>query len=410
MSFFRLNQLLLASYFLTSVASAQWSPDQDVWRRARMMPMGQSQIGWTSGFNRVQEVLDSNGQALQLGAPFSKTLALQDIWTNQGVAPQRLEAYKAIARQESLNLQAQALQTDFDVNQEELRFNGHWAYGLSSSWMIGVRVPLMYRRTSVRTVTTRSAVLDQFSAKLAESHPDLADAFEAGLKDAALNQFQNMGYDPIQETSQDFLLGDTELLSKFRVYDGAVTQWALRQRLNLPTSSAYRPFQLIESQFGDGQISLGVDSLIDFQFSPGFFITQQLGYAFQFPDQRSVRVEDPAGSLMVDRGVRRNLGDVLSSSIFAEYHPSTRWSWLAGYSYLFKFEDQYRGEVASAEFYRDLSQGSEQEVHLGHVGFGYRVRNHQSSPLQANFYVSSILSGRGVPNTSLAQLDLLFYY
>lgn len=374
-----------------------------------MMPMGQSQLGWSSGFSRIQENLDSRGQSLRLGAPYSQSLSLRELWEQSALVEPRLKVLETLAHSENIDLNSTALETDFDVAQEELRMHGHWSYGLTSGWMIGVRVPIIYRQTRVRAQANKTPFFDQFSKNLGKQHPDLALALENQIGSAAIRKLESLGYEPFEEETRDFLLGDTELLSKTRIFEGSKVTWGLRQRLALPTSSAPRPYQFIESEAGDGQVDLGVDNLVDYQLTSRVFVTHQFGYTYQVPDQRKMRLQTGSDSIVLESGVRRELGQIFSTALFVEYEWSSSLSLLSGYTYRFKNEDRYFGDADPA-IYQTLSRGSSQELHMSHLGLGYQFKNADLSPVQTNLYVSSVLAGRGVANTTLAQLDLLFYY
>lgn len=397
---------------------AQSNPQAGLWRRSEVLPAGQSQFIFSTNFSRFSERRSASGDKTSLGTGYSQAITWGEILSSSG-GGEKIQLQEFLQTQ-GLAEDTTAASTQLEVSQEVLNLSPQWAYGLTETWMVGIRLPLVYKRTQVKTKTELS---DNFSKLMAQSKSQNSEALgsEMNLRaKQALNQrLQQYDYDPINEDQKEWVLGDAEFLSKQRLWQTSRALYSLRQRVSLPTASSKSPYQYVESPSGDGQMDVGLDAMMDYWVAPGWVMTASAGYTWQAPDQIKARLPGEGGenrvSEDVDYEVNRDLGDYVSAALFAENSLSVNWKFLGGYSYRRKSRDVYEGGGYSTERYETLSRESEQELHMAHLGLSYLVepfyeRHGLKKQFASSFYLSSVVAGSNVPDTTLAGFDIQFLF
>lgn len=410
---------------LSREATAQSSPSAELWRRGQVIAPGQSQFTFSTNFSKFSDRRTSAGGRAAIGSAYTQAISWDEI-IGGAAGPEKVQLQSYLSTQ-GLDLSSSAASTRLEVTQELLNLSPQWAYGLTDFWMVGVKLPLVYKRTQIETKTELSK---EFSSLLAQAESDsqrvLPSDVNLRAKQALDEKLQSYNYDPIQEDQKEWVVGDVELLSKVRVWQSTETLVALRQRVSLPTASSKSPYQYVESPSGDGQLDIGLDAVVDYWVAPGWILTGAAGYTWQASDQ--IRARLPADASLgeaserptnvsgdVDYEVDRNLGDYISASMYAENILSSRWKLLGGYSYKRKAEDSYRGGGYSSERYEALARESNQELHMAHLGLNFQAepfyeRYGLKRQIATSFYLSSVVAGINVPDTTLAGLDFQLFF
>ncbi len=409
-SFVQVMVMLLVLSAVSFQAEAQSTLYPNVWRRSQGLPAGQSLFTLTSNFSRYSNQLSESGDSVGIGEAYGQSITWAELLADRGEPNLKNQQLREYVKGRGMDLDSIAATADLNVSQEVLSFSPQWAYGMTSSWMLGLRLPVVYRRTQV---SSKISVSEEYSRLAATAEP-LAQAElnspdrDLRIKDALNRKLSDHNYEPIETDQKEWLLGDAEILSKFEILQTPDLLWSLRERVVLPTASAKSPYRYVDASEGDGQLDIGVDSIVDYWIGHGWLVTGSLGYTWQAPDQIKARLPGVADQLGQDVAleVNRNLGDYWSTSAFVEKSLHNQWRIFSGYSYLKKDEDTYEGAQ-----YEALAEGSKQELHMGHLGLSYKAepfsqRRGLKTQLASSVYFSSVLAGSNVPDSSLAGLDL----
>lgn len=399
-------------------AHAQSNPYPEVWRRGQLLAPGQSLFLLSSSYSRFSDRLSENGEPTSLGSAYTQSITWEDLLGGRQQLSPEDQQLREFVESQGIALDSAAAHSVLEISQQLLNLSPQWAYGMTESWMVGFRLPVVYRKTEVSTrieVTEAYSHLSQNAVSAEEV--SLTQSMQGRAREALARKLQEYNYEPIREQQEEWVFGDAELLSKVRLWQNPQSLLALRQRIVLPTASAQSPYRYVESPSGDGQLDLGLDSVVDYWVAPRWLLTANVGYTWQAPDQIRARLprEGQGVSQDVDLEVSRDLGDYWSASLYAERFLKKGWRLLGGYSFRKKSEDRYEGGGFSQERYEALSRGTEQDLHMGHAGVSYKAdplyeRLGLKKQFSASFYVSSVLAGSNVPDTTLAGFDFQFLF
>lgn len=307
-----------------------------------------------------------------------------------------------------------AATTDFEVQRDETMLDIAWAYGLTRTWMVGLEVPMSMVDTRLKINTVATPMLR--GALTGASVNALSEADVRNQVQAAIDQqLTSEGYDHLKNRTQDFIVGDFSILSQVSLYQNADWTFSLQQLVRIPSAPANNVNDYVRYSRDDGQIDLGLTSLLDFKWRRYLF-GAKLGYLAQLPDVQRMRVPvyNQNSVQVVDRRVNRDLGDVITASFETFYNLDSRWSMNGAYIGLFKGEDKYSGESNTAA-YNLLSQNSEQVLHLGRVGISYLLGRPKSRSelerkwmVNANYYHP--VAGLNVSSAPSGALELQAFF
>jgi len=390
----------------SALADFQWS-DNFVWNRARVITPRQHSWSFRSTYKTFDSRYGSTGDVQDLGRPFDRTWTWKQILSGTGANSQAQGFFQNYMRTNSLNENDIAAGTTFDLKRQESTFEIAWAYGLSERWMIGLQVPISY-------VTTQLVPNTSMRSRGVAS---AADTQEARNRVSAFVQdrLAAEGYDELQPRSQNLIVGDVSLMNQYAVWQNPDWALALQQITRIPAAPNNNVADYIRYSRGDGQIDLGLNAMLDHQWHR-FLFGGRIGYTKAIPDVQKMRVPASDNSFqIVDRSVRRNLGDLVSTSAETFYGLNRRWKVNGAYLAFFKGADHYSGGDASADQYNQLGADSAQELHLARAGVSYLIGTPTSRSGIERKWVANLnayypLSGQNISEGPEASLELQAFF
>lgn len=409
-SFFALMLLIFSAASVRAELAWNSTP---FWRQARLLPPGQQVLAVQAAFGTYDSRFDSRGRVQPLGRPFVQGVTWRRILDSEPSSAGRAEI-RDYMRRSRVNDSDLAASAQFQVEREEVAFGIHWTYGLTRRWMIGVELPLVYRRTHVTSSMELTPVLAQTAHKGLRANLVKGNLREK-VRNVATNELNSLGYDGIPTQSQHWDWDDINLLSQVQLMDRLPWSWSLQQTLRLPTARSPSLADFIRTSSDDGQVDFGISSLIDFHWSH-WRLGHRLGAMFQLPDHLRVRLpsSDSSGEIHSSR-MRRDLGDWLWSSLSGNYQWSDRLSFDLEYSFLIKEPDRYAaGDLVGAGL-SALGEDGGQELHLTQFGLGYRFGELKRRDGVENKWMATIAytvpwGGRNSVDVARTTLGLMDYF
>lgn len=384
-----------------------------VWHRARVISSGQQVWGVEASYQEYSDRFGADGSTQSLGRPFARTLTWKQLLNSD---PRGQAEVRNYMRKHSVNENDVAATAEFEVNRQESALSADWAYGLTSKWMIGFQLPLTYRRTRVSSSVHLSPVLAGAAiTRSSQRHSVLGLAQEdmrSKVKSLANQELQSSGYESVPSQRNSWDWGDIRLLSQVELTGNYAWTWSFQQMVRFPTARNPSVADYLQTNSDDGQVDLGLTSLVDFRlrrWTAGF----RLGVVAQLPD--SVRVHVPSNPRQIDPSVHRDLGDYGWTSLDVDRKVSRRFSLDAEYSFLKKTEDRYSGQSSEGSDYSLMGEGTGQELHQTRAGIQYRIGELSSRQGVENKWVASLgytypWIGRNSVDASRTSLELISYF
>jgi hypothetical protein len=281
--------------------------------------------------------------------------------------------------------------------------------------MIGFQLPLTRRETRTRSQVELTPQLAQGAG---QARGKSALALSAGslqqkVGELARAQLENSGYDDIPDQKNSLDWGDISLLSRMGLVSGYHWTWSLQQTVHLPTARNPDLADYLQAGTDDGQVDLGISSLLDYR-QRRWTLGTRVGYMAQLPDVARVRVA-PGASAGIDPSVRRDLGDWVWAAVDADYRLERGFQLDLEYAYLSKEADRYQGGSIDGFNYAGLGRDTAQELHQTRLGVLYRLgglssRRHVENKWQASLSYTYPWIGRNSVDASRTSLALMSYF
>ncbi len=355
------------------------------WRRAAIIPVGQQVFSFGADYQRSDGRFASDGKVEPMGSKYSRSVNWKQLLDSEGRAGrQDLRQYMGKRGVTENDVAAYA---KYSIQQDDVSFNANWAYGITSGWMIGLQMPLVHRTVRVKqTVDVSPALLAG-----AKSLPSLANGkIEPRIRELALKELENSGYDSIPDEKTSWEWGDVTLLSQELLLKTYKWTWSFQQLVRFPTAQSSSVSEYIHSSTDDGQVDVGATTLLDFRYGNWIF-GMRSGAVAQLPDTVRVNVDHQDGSgSQVDRKVNRDLGDWFFGALDTEWKLTPKIGLNGEHSFLSKGRDHYNGAGVSDGNYENLSENSDQLLHQTRVGLSFQVGERLTRAGVNSQWVSSI--------------------
>lgn len=398
-----------------SWAEVRWGAVE--WDRARVIPQGQSQFHIRYTTHQTQQIFGNNGDSENLGAGYQDVVRFSELGSHEDNS----SSFLGVLRNEGVSPDAPAWTTEYALETQETTAELLWTKGVTSSWMIGVRVPFIESSTKISAKTTPSESYLKLQEKYQKSRgPKGSEVIETlQTSDEQKDQlFAQNDWNPVEETSVTRGLGDVELLSQFQMIQTTQYLASFRQRIVAPTGKSTTPYDYIQPSAVDGQTDIGADLLLDFRPTDVWTLTTSVGYTVQLADNQSLRIPVENQSRLVwqiDPDTERDLGDYWTARINSTWRLARRWWALAGIEHLNKQPDQYKGQVFSADQYEVLSEATAEERNLARVGVRVAspVWKHgllDQSRWFAGVEYIKVVSGRNTPEIEATSIEWALTY
>ncbi len=393
-------------------AEIQFS-DSRVWKRAKLINPSQQVWSFQTSYQNSSNRFASFGRIEPLGRSYQRSVTWQRLLESEGSVQVRnqMEKYMSDSGAKSGDIAATA---SYEMQGEDLGFSIDWAYGLTKRWMIGFQVPFTLQTINVKSKVSMTSILARGAARIAAAQPRPTNMKER-VKALAESELEGSGYDRVPEQRTQWTWGDINLMSQVNILSRRNWTWSLQQVLRFPTSRNPSVSDFLQQMTNDGQMDLGLNTLLDYQVKR-WTLGLRLGAVAQLPDTSTMRVEETgSGTAAVDYTVDRDLGDWAWGSLDADLRVTSRLTLNAEYSYLSKAEDQYSGSALPARDYQMLAENTNQELHQTRVGALYKMGDSDVRSGVENKWVASIgytypWLGQNSLDSSRASLELINYF
>jgi hypothetical protein len=403
--------LSLAMVYFSGLFSAQAEVlvnDSRSWRRAQLVNAGQQVWSFQSSYQKTSDRFGTSGQVEPLGAKYARAVTWGQLLKTEGSAQGRADM-ESYMRSRGAKPNDIAATSTYQLEREDVGFSIDWAYGMTRNWMIGFQVPLTLRRTKVSSRVEMTPVLAQGVGQQGQKSILSLDNNQVRDKVKALaeEELSNSGYDNIPDQNQSWQWGDASLLSQFYLANAYRWNWALQQMVRFPTSQNPSVSDYLQATGDDGQVDLGLTSLMDYRMRK-WTLGARLGYVAQLPDSAKMRVTD-GESAAIDPKVHRDLGDWVWGALDADVRLTRRWGMDFEYAFLAKSRDKYKGAMISS------SRNTDQEVHQTRLGLLYNIGTSTSRRGVEKRWVASLgytqpWIGKNSADAGKAAVELISYF
>lgn len=410
---YKIGLLALFLGFSTWAHSEVHFSDSRTWRRARLVSGGQQVWSLQSSYQKISDRFSANGKVEPLGQQYTRSVTWGQLLNNESTAQGRADMENYM-RQRNVRENDVAATSSYELEREEIGFSVDWAYGLTKRWMIGFQVPVVLRKTEVKQNVDLAPVLaggvgqrGSRSGTLGLSNNEVREK----VRGMAQDELATKGYDDVPDQQQSWEWGDVNLLSQFYLYNGRDWNWALQQMVRFPTSRNPSVSDYFQRASDDGQLDLGVTSLLDYRVLR-WTLGGRLGYVAQLPDSAKMRTPEGEG---VDPKVHRDLGDWIWGAVDADYRMTRRLGLDLEYAFLAKSQDKYQGTSIDGTSYEVLGRDTNQEIHQTRIGLVYDVGTTTSRSGVDKKWVASLgytvpWVGRNSVDASRAAVEIITYF
>ncbi len=380
--------------------------DSRSWRRAQLVNAGQQVWSFQSSYQKTSDRFGTSGRVEPLGAKYARAVTWGQLLKTESSVQGRADM-ESYMRSRGAKQGDIAATSTYQLEREDVGFSVDWAYGLTRNWMIGFQVPLTLRRTKVSSRVEMTPVLAQGVGQKGQKSILSLDNNQVRdkVKASAEEELSNSGYDNIPDQNQSWQWGDASLLSQFYLANAYRWNWALQQMVRFPTSQNPSVADYFQATGDDGQVDLGLTSLMDYRMRR-WTLGARLGYVAQLPDSAKMRVTDgPA----IDPKVHRDLGDWVWGALDADLRLTRRWGMDFEYAFLAKSRDKYKGDMIRA------SRDTDQEVHQTRLGLLYNIGSTTSRRGVEKRWVASLgytqpWIGKNSSIAGKAAIELISYF
>ncbi|NJL24409.1 MAG: hypothetical protein HC902_04055 [Calothrix sp. SM1_5_4] len=380
--------------------------DTRVWRRAKLVADGQHVWSFQSSYRKVRERFSASGDSEALGRRYDRAVTWKQLLDAESL-PEAKADMRAYMRRNSLSESDVAASSGYQMEREDLGLAVDWAYGLTARWMIGFQLPMVYRRTRIKSqVEMQPALIRGAGQSSQRSALALSsEALRERVKALAQDELANSGYDEIPDQKNSFDWGDVSVMSQFALLDHQNWTWSVQQMVRFPTAQNPDVADYFQSGGDDGQVDLGLTSLLDYRVHR-WTLGLRLGYVAQMPDL--IKMRAPEGGVEPD--VRRDLGDWAWAALDGEYRLDRRWDLSLGYSYLVKDRDRY-----GTKAFDRVAAESGQSLHETRMGVLFELGEYATRSGIDNRWVAALnysypWIGQNSTQASRTSLELTSYF
>lgn len=365
------------------------------------MPKGQHSWSARISGQKVQSKFDDSGTLEPLGQPYEQKWQWGDLLSSQQskVAQEEIRQYM---KSNAISENDVAATSGFDIQREEIRFDLSWAYGLTKKWMFGVFVPISQVTTHIHPEVHIASEPAQEMTILSQKQNNVRKMVEGVIQ----QKLENQGFRNVTEERRQIIWGDVSLLNQYQLMQQESFRWSLQQILKMPTSRNQSLSDFARITRDEGQIDLGMTSLLEHNFGPALGIFG-LGYVNQLPGPVRVpqynREKDQRED---DVEITRDLGDYFWTGLEARYTFSPKWKFDVAYRYFSKGSDSWENGV--------VNENSRQQAHLARVEASYifarSYRYEIEKKWTLNLQAQTTLAGVNMDKSTTAGFEIQTYF
>ncbi|MAV90898.1 MAG: hypothetical protein CL676_05715 [Bdellovibrionaceae bacterium] len=392
--------LILSLLPFQANAEIQWR-ESSLWRSAAVLPKGQHSWSARISGQKVQSKFDDSGALEPLGQPYEQKWQWGDLLSSQQskVAQEEIRQYM---KSNSISENDVAATSGFDIQREEIRFDLSWAYGLTKKWMFGVFVPISQVTTHIHPEVHIANQPAQEMTILSQKQNNVRKMVEGVIQ----QKLENQGFRNVTEERRQIIWGDVSLLNQYQFVQQESFRWSFQQILKMPTSRNQSLSDFARITRDEGQIDLGVTSLLEHNFGPTLGIFG-LGYVNQLPGPvRVPQYNREKDQLENDVEITRDLGDYFWTGLEARYAFSPKWKFDVAYRYFSKGSDSWENGV--------VDENSRQQAHLARIEASYifarSYRYEIEKKWTLNLQAQTTLAGVNMDKSTTAGFEIQTYF
>ena len=210
----------------------------------------------------------------------------------------------------------------------------------------------------------------------------------------------------LTEERRQIIWGDVSLLNQYQFVQQESFRWSFQQILKMPTSRNQSLSDFARITRDEGQIDLGVTSLLEHNFGPTLGIFG-LGYVNQLPGPvRVPQYNREKDQLENDVEITRDLGDYFWTGLEARYAFSPKWKFDVAYRYFSKGSDSWENGV--------VDENSRQQAHLARIEASYifarSYRYEIEKKWTLNLQAQTTLAGVNMDKSTTAGFEIQTYF
>ena len=297
------------------------------------------------------------------------------------------------------------------------------AYGMNSSWTLGVALPILRLQGDVRTHHVGTNNSQTVCEQVRGGGHTMTSEFEeacfrlqnADLVQEVANEMQRRDYEPLGSRNR-YSLGDAQIFSVNEYFKTNLLGFFLYTTLNVPTGPKDDPRDLLDIPHMH-QWGLQAKSHHDLKLHPRWKIGVAGGYHLKFPDRQTRRVPTASDDWIPGpertETLQRNIGDELTVDLYSQYKFNDAFSVSLLGQRGWKGQDTFRGK--NNWNYSFLEQNTEASWWRGQLEVAFStvdwfLQKKFAIPFSVSYIYSDILSGVNIPRQLRNELSLMFFF
>lgn len=408
-----LGMVLLAS---TSVMAGSISIPV-AFDNAKVLPKGVRNLRYNNVMAEANTKYDEFGNSVGVGDAFNVDVSYNKLIDGKDTALEKgiLQGY---LQRHGKDLNADAGETTGVVNVEVDAQVPVFAMGITRKWTAAIVVPIVESKTNVDTGFLAGSEIQSIANQLvSEGKGFKAEEVQQKTNNAIIDSVAKKGYKPLADEQKD-MLGDIRVVNKIQLKNEKDYAISLTNSLVLPTGEEADIDKVVDVGAGDGQFDVEAGVNVDFNMTSRITVSARASYTWQIEDTTAKRIPENADSTVtsdVDYQVKRDLGDIIYTSIGAGYLMDSGIQLRGQYSFQYKEGDVYSGDKYESYRYDWMGQKTSQRLHAAQFGIGYSTipafkRKEFAVPLELNVTLGTPLAGKNVTNDTTIAAEIAVFF
>ncbi len=179
------------------------------------------------------------------------------------------------------------------------------AKGITARWTLAVALPVIHYKNSVQLSQSFSNI-NYYRQEFSGLSKELDSALETDLGESTQQVLQNKGYRRLEDRDSKFL-GDTQIVSLYKLYDRANWTVILQSTLTLPTGPAYDADDLLALNNSFHKTSLENAIALAKWVKPSWKITPYMSLKYTLPETINARVPEDEDDILPNQSSTENV-------------------------------------------------------------------------------------------------------
>ena len=384
---------------------------------AKVLPKGVRNLRYNNVMAEANNKYDEFGNSIGVGNAFNVGVSYNKLIDGKDTALEKgiLQGY---LQRHGKDLNAVAGETTGVVNVEVDAQVPVFAMGITRKWTAAIVIPIVESSTNVDTGFLAGSEIQSIASQLVnEGKTFKAQEVQQKTNNAIIDSVAKNGYKPLGDEQKD-MLGDIRLVNKVQLKNKKDYAISITNAIVLPTGEEADIDKVVDVGAGDGQFDLQAGINVDLHMTDKMTLSARASYTWQVSDTTAKRIPEKVDSTItpdVDSQVRRDLGDIIYTSLGANYLTDNGLQLRGQYSFQYKEGDIYTGEKYESYRYDWMGQNTAQRLHAAQLGLGYSTipafkRREFSVPLELNFTLGTPLAGKNVTNDTTVAAELAVFF